>query len=269
MGFDYAVPAIVGGTVLVIERIQSQNYVAGVSGWAIMADGSAEFSNVVVRGSLVGGLVVINGTAYPNAIALYTSNPSEVTPAIIDPHSSGNRGYVRIAGPTTLTGATPATFDLSGYTDGHSTAELDVDSMRLTAGTTATIESSALRLSGDFTTYLTLINGYAQVEGETWHAPTFANSWVDVAGGRAGYFIDATGRVQLRGQVVSGTAATVFTLPTGYRPTQSMEWVMRGVGGTVLCAVQVATTGVVSVTANLATAQASGIKLDAISFPTF
>jgi hypothetical protein len=48
-----------------------------------------------------------------------------------------------------------------------------------------------------------------------------------------------------------------------------MEWIMRGVGGVVMCAVQVATSGVTTVTANLATAQASGIKLDAISFPTF
>ena len=41
---------LVAGTTLIRNAIQSPNYVAGVSGWAIMKDGSAEFNNVVVRG---------------------------------------------------------------------------------------------------------------------------------------------------------------------------------------------------------------------------
>lgn len=42
-----------GGGQLVIDNIHSQNYVAGVSGWSINRDGSAEFSDVDVRGSLL------------------------------------------------------------------------------------------------------------------------------------------------------------------------------------------------------------------------
>lgn len=55
MGFVYQTPETVGGTVLIIERIESQNYVAGVAGWAIEADGDAEFNNVTVRGNLITG----------------------------------------------------------------------------------------------------------------------------------------------------------------------------------------------------------------------
>lgn len=145
MGFVYQVPETVGGTVLIIERIESQNYDPGIAGWAIFADGSAEFANLVARGSLIGGNIEINGTAYPNAIALFTGNPDEVTPAIIDPHTGGNVGYVRYSGPTLLSGATPATFDLSGFDDGHSSAELDVDNLRMTAG-------DHVSLQGDTTT---------------------------------------------------------------------------------------------------------------------
>jgi hypothetical protein len=42
---------------LLITQIQSPDYVAGVSGWAIFQDGSAEFNNMTVRG-------VFNGTNF-------------------------------------------------------------------------------------------------------------------------------------------------------------------------------------------------------------
>jgi hypothetical protein len=45
---------VVGGTVLRRAAIQSPDYVEGVSGWTINADGSAEFNDVTIRGSLVG-----------------------------------------------------------------------------------------------------------------------------------------------------------------------------------------------------------------------
>lgn len=43
---------IVAGNTLIAEAIQSQNFVAGVSGWQIRADGAAEFSQVTVRGQV-------------------------------------------------------------------------------------------------------------------------------------------------------------------------------------------------------------------------
>lgn len=59
-----------------IPAIQSPNYLAGVSGWIIKQDGSAEFNSVVVRGSLVtgtaGGARVEIGTI-PGEIDFYDS----------------------------------------------------------------------------------------------------------------------------------------------------------------------------------------------------
>lgn len=47
---------IVGGVVLVRPAIRSPNFVAGSSGWSIEKDGSAEFNDVVIRGSVnIGG----------------------------------------------------------------------------------------------------------------------------------------------------------------------------------------------------------------------
>lgn len=49
---------IVGGNpgVLLIPSMQSPNYATGVSGWIIRQNGSAEFANVIIRGSVVAGI---------------------------------------------------------------------------------------------------------------------------------------------------------------------------------------------------------------------
>jgi hypothetical protein len=47
--------SILAGTVLVRSAIRSPNYVAGVSGWTINQDGSVEFNNAVIRGSIIAG----------------------------------------------------------------------------------------------------------------------------------------------------------------------------------------------------------------------
>lgn len=44
---------IVAGHILVRDAIQSPNFAAGVSGWQINRDGSAEFNNATIRGDLI------------------------------------------------------------------------------------------------------------------------------------------------------------------------------------------------------------------------
>lgn len=44
-------PVIAGDGELVVDNIHSRGYIAGVSGWEIGRDGSAEFNNVTVRGN--------------------------------------------------------------------------------------------------------------------------------------------------------------------------------------------------------------------------
>lgn len=60
---------------------------------------------------------------------------------------------------------------------------------------------------------------------DDWHVigaagePAFQNGWVNNGGyGPAAFWRDSAGIVRLRGLVVSGTLATIFTLPAGYRP---------------------------------------------------
>lgn len=54
----------------------------------------------------------------------------------------------------------------------------------------------------------------------TWIAPTLLNSWANYGGGynNAGYMKDALGFVHLRGLIKNGNIATIFNLPSGYRP---------------------------------------------------
>ncbi|MFZ5852297.1 MAG: hypothetical protein ACOYY2_13015 [Actinomycetota bacterium] len=54
-----------------------------------------------------------------------------------------------------------------------------------------------------------------------WQTPSLLNGWTNYANGyaAAGYRIDRTGEVWLKGLVRSGTGI-IFTLPVGYRPTR-------------------------------------------------
>jgi hypothetical protein len=103
---------------------------------------------------------------------------------------------------------------------------------------------------------------------ETWHAVAFTNGWGDLAGSRAGYMIDSSGVVHLRGLVIGGTAAAaIFTLP--WAPTQTMDYTVRSNGGVIVCGIQVAAnTGVVTASGNASTVSSTGAKLDVITFPT-
>jgi hypothetical protein len=71
---------------------------------------------------------------------------------------------------------------------------------------------------------------YGSSEMGSFIAPTLLNSWANYSPGsggnweQAGYWKDASGVVHIRGFVKSGTINTaVFTLPTGYRPTQDIH----------------------------------------------
>lgn len=53
---------IVGGVTLIRPAIQSPNFVTGVSGWTVRADGSVEINNATIRGAISagGGNVLLN-----------------------------------------------------------------------------------------------------------------------------------------------------------------------------------------------------------------
>lgn len=66
---------IVGGTVLRIPAIQSPNFVSGVSGWTINADGTAQFNQLTIIVQASGAaLLIYNGAAGPgNLIGSWAS----------------------------------------------------------------------------------------------------------------------------------------------------------------------------------------------------
>lgn len=78
------------------------------------------------------------------------------------------------------------------------------------------------------------VNGVAAFSGGiqqgAWTAVTFQNSWVDFGAPHpaCAYTKDSQGYVHLRGVAKSGTAynATIFTLPSGYRPSERRVFIV-------------------------------------------
>lgn len=264
--------SILAGETLVRDSIKSENYVAGASGWTINRDGTSEFSDSTIRGELLvgdlaGKYIHITNTPQP-IIKLGTGDVEETTPASVDALSTGFSSYLFMSSPERNSNGLDASISLISNDTPLTQFAAVADESYITSAFVRLGESGT-----DKHLQLAYNAGDGMVEirnpDEAWNNIARVNSWVDFAGARANYFKDATGRVQLRGQVASGTAALIGTLPVGYRPTQTMEWIMRGVGGVTMCAVTVSTAGAITVTANVATAQASGIRLDSINFPTF
>lgn len=65
---------IVAGLNLIREAIRSPNYVPNVSGWTVNKDGSSEFGNTVIRGSLRAGTAVDYITVDSTGIKLFSGN---------------------------------------------------------------------------------------------------------------------------------------------------------------------------------------------------
>jgi hypothetical protein len=60
---------VVGSTILRRPAIQSPDYVPGTSGWAINADGTAEFNNMTLRGT-----VIVGDSPHPQMELVTTGN---------------------------------------------------------------------------------------------------------------------------------------------------------------------------------------------------
>lgn len=82
--------------------------------------------------------------------------------------------------------------------------------------------------------------------------PTLAGTWANLGAGQAAaaYWKDTSGNVHLEGAVTSGGADTIFTLPTGYRPSSAQLFPVLANGA--LSYLQIATTGVVTCPAHTA-----------------
>ncbi len=81
-----------GGTKLILVRLQSENYVENVSGWAIERDGGAQFENLVVLQDLAAGAVAADTGAF-GAIELDGKDLATILATIQDGSKLIEYGY--------------------------------------------------------------------------------------------------------------------------------------------------------------------------------
>lgn len=116
MGFSNSI--IGGASKLVRPAIQSPNYQAGVAGWSINRDGSAEFVGLVLRTGTTGRYIVI-GANGGNEIDFYSGVTGETAPAHIRVDVTGGPpatdGLLELAAPS-IAGGTPAKVTLESST---------------------------------------------------------------------------------------------------------------------------------------------------------
>ena len=97
----------------------------------------------------------------------------------------------------------------------------------------------------------------------SWHPFAYVNSWANYGApfGPAGYRKLSNGLVVLKGLVQGGVAATIATLPAGYRPGHQGLFNMQ-TSPNVACRIDIATNGVISHTGG----NAGWISLNGITF---
>lgn len=129
----FSSPVLGGGGALIRPNAHSPNYVPGTSGWTINKDGSAEFSNLTLRGTFDGtdfvvnsaGIFVYSGTpAAQNLIASIAANagtdafgngyiPGVVTYRLLPPF--GQVSFIQLVDDNILIGSVNAgVFDIPG-----------------------------------------------------------------------------------------------------------------------------------------------------------
>lgn len=114
MGFK---EVVAGGIYLVRAALRSPNYVQATSGWTVNYDGSAEFNNVTVRGTIVVGnangqnITITNVGSIPE-IQFNSGLAGETAPAFIaevpftQPNSGSTEAMLQLQSPTYNNGTT-------------------------------------------------------------------------------------------------------------------------------------------------------------------
>lgn len=135
--------------VLVNNIISSSNYVTGVSGWAIDGDGTAEFANTSIRGTIQADSLTTPGIDIDSAGNLNANNFNLYANGAI--YASGGNFQVSAAGILSATGANiSGTIEASSLVTPGLTIEANGD---LTSGGGATVlfaDGSIVTSSGNF-----------------------------------------------------------------------------------------------------------------------
>lgn len=199
---------ITAGTKLIIEAIQSQNYVAGIDGWTINRDGTAEFLDLFMRGELIvdgpnGYLRLYNfddggGTTRPSMYFFYDNGVDPSSDGYIWYDQTADRGRMRI------------------HVNSPSGGE-DVD-LVLTGGNSS---GGYVRVTRE----IRATNPTSPGISDTWHGLLTIAAWSNVGTQITQYRLTPTGDVQFRGlqapnaNQVANTVITSSPLPVAYWPT--------------------------------------------------
>lgn len=101
-------------------------------------------------------------------------------------------------------------------------------------------------------------NVFDTLRGEAWHVigdtgePAFSNLWtqfVGVGSAEPAFYLDVLGVVHIKGTFSTGASGTVaFTLPEGYRPSESAYYIVLGASGAAGNFIYIQTDGTVTIT---------------------
>jgi len=256
-----------GLTVSATGFIESDNFVSGTSGWKINADGTVEFNDGTFRGD-----VLIQGDV---TTMLLTINENDVPVFEI---TGPDGGLIRILldvldNPSiVLRGAAGESYEMEINDDYFTINFTNLSGEPAffiknnygiyfrSGGTSKTVvfdEATGYLRSGFGTTMY------------TWTDATLQNGWTSWGAGHAnvGYLRDPMGYVVLRGVGRAGTltdGTTIFTLPTGYRPSFISQHHVYGTSGAII---NIQSDGQVKIYAMPGVA-GSPLALDGIRFPT-
>lgn len=223
MGFSDPVAA---GEVLVRQSLQSENYVAGVSGWRVGRNGDAEFNNVVARGDVTVGTppkyihIGLDGTPSNQPEVLVRS-----TDGFVSMRSVTGTPYIEIkqdgSFPTDLFRIGTNSNGLSIFTPFVNNANIRFQTNGPVADRGVYIGDGTVPTAVHFSTSDGLMRAYYNGMIQPFMTSTPQNGW-----GTFSFKRFPDGMVRLRGQPTQGTVSygvTIATLPVGYRPAFNCE----------------------------------------------
>jgi hypothetical protein len=249
--------SILAGNTLIRQAIQSQNFATGSTGWAIKKDGSAEFNNVLVRGTVFvkdtnGNYVKLwidpGGDAIAEFGTALSATPFNL-PGDVLSYTAGSgataRQGLQMDGPVTATNSTGGTWGatmsmVSGYGNNNIVAQQcfwDFYFQRHLVGAASInflhLSPTACQYVGDADAIDPTSTGSADtVIEETWKTATLVNSWATSSGGgpRPGFFykrlatnmVANDGIIQKTTGVINGEQ--IATINTSYIPPESRFW---------------------------------------------
>lgn len=203
---------IAGGEDLIRSGLRSPSYVAGVTGWRIAQDGSAEFNGVTIRGDLATGkagagpwIFIPDGL---NTIYFYTDDAKEINPGQITAQVSGGGQVPQVY----VTSPTFRLFEAAFISlEGPDTDGVPASNIRLAAVTTNIVGIGGNPTSGDLIVGGTITAG----KGVPWtpYTPVFTASGGATAGGTKNGKYRWNGRDAIVQADITLTAG--MTLPAG------------------------------------------------------